>query len=74
MLASEPYAWRRAPARDSLRAACLLLLLPLIVTVLTAGFLGYAVWRLACLFWQLMRLTWRVIRTRHVTRATARPT
>jgi hypothetical protein len=75
MFAAETYEWRpRTPPLESLRAACWLLLMPLIVTALTAGFLGYAAWRLARLFWQLPRLTWRAVRGRQIARASARLT
>jgi hypothetical protein len=73
-LAGESFEWRRTRPRDSLRAACCLLLLPLIVAVLTAGFLGYALWRLACLLWQLVRVTWRAVRTRQVGHTSPRAT
>jgi len=73
MLMSEPYAWHRTPPCDCLRAACCLLLLPLIVATLTAWFIGYAGWRLACLFWRLARLTWRALRTRQIARTSPRP-
>ena len=75
MFASETYEWwPRTPPLESLRAACWLLLMPVVVAAFTAAFLGYAAWRLACLFWQLVRLTWRAIRTRQIARAAARPT
>ncbi|HEY3732609.1 MAG TPA: hypothetical protein VGL63_01725 [Streptosporangiaceae bacterium] len=37
----------------SVRPVCYLVLLPLIVTALTAAFLGYAAWRLTDLAWLL---------------------
>jgi hypothetical protein len=74
LLAGESLEWRRTRPWDSVRAAGLLLLLPLIVAVLTAGFLGYALWRLAYLLGLLVRLTWRAIRTRQVGHTSARAT
>jgi hypothetical protein len=41
-----------------------LLLLPVIVVILTAAFLGYALWRLVFLSWQFLRLAWHVMRDR----------
>jgi hypothetical protein len=69
MRVGESFGWRRELPRDSLRAACCLLLLPLIATVLTAGFLGYAAWRLVYLLWQLICLT-----CRYIARTSARAT
>ena len=53
--------------------ACLLLL-PLIVAVLTVAFLGYALWRLACLLWRLGCLAGQAVRGRRVAHASRRAT
>lgn len=72
MLVGESYEWHQARPGESLRAACCLLLLPLIVAGLTAGFLGYAAWRLVYLSWQLACFTGRAI-ARASARATTAP-
>ena len=74
MLVAEAYEWRRTRPGESVQAACCLLLLPLIITVLTAGFLGYAGWRLACLSWQFGCRIVHALQARHAARASARAT
>jgi hypothetical protein len=74
MLVGESYESRSARPGESLRAASYLLLLPLIVTALTVGFLGYSVWRLAYLSWHLICHVCRAVRSRYTARAAARAT
>ena len=69
MFATESYEWPRTPPGESLRAACWLLLLPLIVTAFTVGFVGYSLWRLAYLLWQVLCLACRAIRAGRISRA-----
>jgi hypothetical protein len=51
-----------------------LILAPVIVVILTAVFLGYALWRLGFLLWQLACLAWQAIRARRVPEASSRAT
>jgi len=69
VFATESYEWPRTPLAESLRAACCLLLLPLIVAAFTVGFAGYALWRLAYLLWQVLCLAYRAVRARRIARA-----
>jgi hypothetical protein len=68
--------YRRSGSRTggSLYPFLLLILAPAIVVILTAVFLGYALWRLGFLLWQLTCLAWQAIRTRRVPGASSRAT
>jgi hypothetical protein len=67
---------RRSGSRTggSLFPFLLLILAPVIVVILTAVFLGYALWRLGFLLWQLACLAWQAIRARRVPEASSRAT
>ena len=51
-----------------------LIFVPVIVAILTAAFLGYALWRLGYLLWQLICLPWQAVRARRVPDASPRAT
>lgn len=50
----------------SLFPLLVLIVAPLIVVILTLAFLGYAVWRLAFLLWQLLCQAWQAVHARRV--------
>ena len=52
--------------RGSLFPLFVLIIAPLIVAILTLGFLGYALWRLVFLLWQLLCLAWQAVHARRV--------
>jgi hypothetical protein len=68
--------YRRSGSRTggSLFPFLLLILAPVIVVILTALFLGYALWRLGFLLWQLLCLAWQAIRARRVPGTSGRAT
>lgn len=68
--------YRRSGSRTggSLFPFLLLILAPVIVVILTAVFLGYALCRLGFVLWQLTCLAWQAIRARHVPGTSSRAT
>jgi hypothetical protein len=68
--------WGTSYARSggSLFPLLILILAPLIVAILTAAFLGYALWRLGFLLGQLLCLAWQAMRARRVPDASSRAT
>jgi hypothetical protein len=60
------YGRSGAWTRGSLFPLLVLIIAPLIVAILTVGFLGYALWRLGFLLWQLLCLAWQAVHARRV--------
>ena len=60
------YGRSGALTSGSLFPLLVLILAPLIVAILTLGFLGYALWRLVFLLWQLLCLAWQAVHARRV--------
>lgn len=60
------YGRSGARTGGSLLPLLILILAPVIVAILTAAFLGYALCRLGFLLWQVVCLAWPAVRTRRV--------